>query len=407
MKDKKRWKKMKTTIKLIMGFLMFVLFIGISGCVLNEKQQGTIKIMTSLPMRRIDVGQDIYNGIRMALEEADYKAGKFKIEIISEDDSNRDGAWSKDLEERIAEKAVADPDVMVYIGPFNSGAAKVSIPLTNQAGLVQISPGNTWPGLTKAGFLPEEPGIFYPTGIRNYFRVCPTDAVQGPAGAIWAKGMGFNNVYIFDDGEAFGKGIGDIFEKRAKIIGLNVVGHKTIDKKSKDFTKELTDIRDIQLDLIYFAGITPNGAVPLVKGIKELGITAKFMGPDGIMEQAFIDLGGDATEGAYVTVVGIPAKELKGKGKEFYENYLIRYNSEPGVYSAFGYEAANVALLAIKRAGVKDRAKILEEVSKIKNYDGLFGTWSFDQNGDTSLTIVSGSRVKNREFVFEKLLYAE
>jgi len=392
----------KSFVFLILLGIIFSTFI--SGCSNLQSKQETIKIVASFPMREINVGQDIVNGIKLAFEEADYSAGNYKIELIVEDGGDETGTWQASIEREIAKRAVEDPDVMVYLGTYNSGAAKVSIPITNQGGLVQISPGNTWPGLTKPGFFPGEPGIFYPTGARNYFRVCPNDIVQGPAGAVWAKEMGFQNVYIFDDGESYGRGIANIFEEKAIELGLNILGHITLDKKSQDFTEELSKIKDLDLDIIYFGGVTPNGAVPLVKGIKELGITAKFMGPDGIMEQAFIDQAGDAAQGTYVTVVGIPTKELKGNGKEFYENYLKQYTKEPGAFSGFGYEATKAALLAIERAGVKNRAKILEEVSKIKNYDGLFGTWSFDKYGDTTLTIVSGNIVKNKSFVFEKLL---
>lgn len=393
---------MRKRIQFSVVLLVTALGVSLLGC--PGPQQETIKIVTSFPMRSISVGQDTVNGIKLALEEVDYTVGKYKIELVVEDGADETGAWNQAIEEGIARRAVADPDVMFYIGTFNSGAAKRSIPITNQGGLVQISPGNTWPGLTRPGFAPGEPGVFYPTGIRTYFRVCPTDALQGPAAAVWAHEMGLINIYIFDDGESYGKGVADLFEEKAIELRLNVLGHKTLDKKSKDLSAELTAIKDLDIDLIYFGGVTPNGAVPLVRGIKELGMPAKLMGPDGIMEKAFIEQGGEATEGVYVTVVGQPAKILKGKGKKFYNDYLMRYKSEPGAFSPFGYEAAKVALLAIERAGKKDRRAMLEQVSKIQDYHGLFGTWSFDQNGDTNLTVVSGNRISSKSFVFERLL---
>ncbi|KYK27370.1 hypothetical protein AYK26_03870 [Euryarchaeota archaeon SM23-78] len=393
--------KIKSMLWIILVGLMFsTVFLGCA-----ESEQKTIKIVTSNPMRVMQAGHDIVNGVRLALEEVDYTVVGYKIELVVEDDGDENGQWQPEIEEGIARRAVADPNVMVYLGTYNSGAAKVSIPINNQGGLVQISPVNTWPGLTMVGFLPGEPGIFYPTGMRNYFRVCPTDAVQGPVGAVWAKELGFGSVYIFDDGEAYGMGIADLFEEEALEIGLAVLGHESIN--SENAKEKLNAIKDQNPDLIYFGGVTMNGAIPLVKGIKELGLDAKLMGPDGIMEQAFLDLGGDATEGTYLTVFGVPPAELEKlteKGKEFIEGYRVRYNKEPGTVSSFGYEAAKVALLAIERAGVKDRAKILEEVSKIKDYDGLFGTWSFDQNGDTTLSIISGNIVQNKRFVFEKVL---
>jgi branched-chain amino acid transport system substrate-binding protein len=353
---------------------------------------GTVKIVTSFPMRGITVGQGIVNGITLALEEANYKVGSFKVELDIEDDGDAKGAWGKDLEKNIAEKAVADPDVMVYLGTYNSGAAKISIPITNKGGLVQVSPGNTWPGLTQPGFLPGEPGIFYPTGIRNYFRVNPTDALQGPAGVLWAKQLGYKTMYIFDDGQALGVGLANIIQQKASEIGVQIVGRK------------VAAISSLHPDVIYFAGITPTGAPELAKAMRKLGIKAKLIGADGIMEQAFLDQSAGAAEGAYITTVGMPPKELTGKGKVFFDAYKKRFNEDPESFSTFGYEAAKVVLLAIANAGVKDRAQILDQVSKTKDFDGLFGKWSFDQNGDTTLSLVSGNIVKNNTFVFEKLL---
>ncbi|MCK5021008.1 MAG: branched-chain amino acid ABC transporter substrate-binding protein [Candidatus Peribacteraceae bacterium] len=396
--------------KILILSLCFLIVVGLSGCVSQVGEIGgekTIKIVTSAPMRSINHGQDISRGVKLALEEVNYQVSNFKIEIVTEDDGDENGQWQESLEEEIAKRAVADQDVMAYIATLNSGAAKISIPITNEGGLVQISPANTWPGLTKAGFFPGEPGIFYPTGMRNFFRVCTTDDNQGPAAAIWAKDLGFKNIFIYDDGEAYGKGIADLFAEKATVIGLNVVGQKTIDRTAEDLTDELNEIKDLDIDLIYFGGMSSHGAIPIIKGIEELEMTAKFMAPDGVMDPAFIEGGVDATEGAYLTTVAVPPEEVGGKANDFYNNYVEMYDMEPGSFSGLGYEAAKVVLLAIEKAGTNDRGMILEEVSKIKDYDGLFGTWSFDQNGDTTLTLMSGNIVKDKVFVFEKLLSAK
>ncbi|MBI2439661.1 MAG: branched-chain amino acid ABC transporter substrate-binding protein [Candidatus Moranbacteria bacterium] len=366
----------------------------------------TIKIVTSFPMRGITVGQGISNGIKLALEEAQYRSGSFSLVLVTEDDGDENGKWQASLEEGIAKRAVADTDVMAYIGTYNSGAAKISIPITNKASLAQVSPGNTWPGLTQPGFTPGEPGIFYPTGVRNYFRVVPTDALQGPAGAVWAKSLGVQSVYIFDDGEAYGKGIATLFKKKAVEIGLQVVGHTTLlDKSVKGIEKELHTLKSTNVDLVYYGGITPNGAVPLVKGLREKGISAKFMVPDGTMEQAFLDQAGDAAQGTLLTVVGVPIENLSSEGQLFAEKYRKRFGIEPETFSVFGYETAKATLLAIEKSGKKDRASILQAMSEIKDYEGLFGKWSFDQNGDTTLSLVSGNVVRDGKFVFEKLLH--
>lgn len=370
----------------------------------RSKSSHTIKIVTSLPMQKITVGRGILNGVKLALDEAHYTAGAYQIELVVKDDGDANGKWQEKIESMNATAAVADPDVMLYLGTYNSGAAKISIPITNAGDLAQLSPGNTWPGLTQPGFSPGEPGIFYPTGVRTYFRVCPTDALQGPAAALWAKELGAKSVYIFDDGEAYGKGIADLFENKAQELGLVVLGRKTLNKSATDFTDELKGFIAKTPDLIYFGGITPNGIVPLAKDIKALKLRSQLMAPDGVMEQAFIDQAGDAAEGAYITVVGVPPEQLTGKGKIFYDKYKAMYGIPPETFSVFGYEAAKVALGAIAESGTKDRERIRQALAGTKDYDGLFGAWSFDYNGDTSLSLVSGNVVHNKAFVFEKLL---
>lgn len=368
----------------------------------TPKQDETIKIVTSFPMRQVTVGKSIVNGITLAMEEVKYKAGKYKIDLLVEDGGGADGKWSEDIERNIAEKAANDPDVMVYIGTYNSGAAKISIPITNKAGLVQISPGNAWPGLTQPGFAPGEPGIFYPMGVRNYFRVVPNDTAQGPAGAIWAKELGASSIYILNDGSPPAK-IEATIAKQATKIGLKIAGRATLENTPDGIAKALKDVKGSGADIVYFAGITPNGVVPLIKGLREQSRTIKFMGLQGIKEQAFINQAGSSAEGSFVTSVGIPPNQTD-KGKEFVQKYVTRFKEEPDAFSAFGYEAAKVALSAIEKADAKDRKKILNEVANTKDYDGLFGKWSFDTNGDTTLTLVSGYIVREGKFVFDKIL---
>jgi len=394
--------KLKTAVIIIAA----VSAVAVAGIYISNVIQKSkpIKIVTSFPMRGINVGVDIVNGIKMALEEGDYRIDGRKVELVIEDDGDESGTWSSSKEWEIATRAAEDEEVLVYMGPFNSGAAKVSIPVTNESGLPQVSPGNTWPGLTKPGFAPGEPDAFYPTGMRSYFRNCPTDAVQGPAAAIWAKELGYKNIYIFDDGQAYGSGIAGLFEAEAIKSGLNIYGHQTINNVSQDIRAELDDIKKSDVDLIYFGGITTSGAIPLLRGIKDKQISAAFMGSDGIMEQAFIDQAGGAAEGVYVTQVGIPPSEMTEKGKDFVDRYKERYGVNPGTYSGFGYESMKVVMKSIKNAKKEDRAGILKAISETKNYDGLFGKWSFDENGDTTLLLVSGNKVENGKFVYKKLI---
>jgi branched-chain amino acid transport system substrate-binding protein len=172
----------------------------------------TIKIFSSLPRtgsakERTDT---IVNAIEQAIDEAGGKAGNFTISYTDLDDATAaKGSWDAAKESENANRAVNDPDVMVYIGTFNSGAAKVSIPILNRANLVMISPANTYPGLTKPGKgEPNEPDIYRPTGKPNYTRVVPADDLQGSAGANWAKQLGVRRVYVLHDTDLYGQGVG-------------------------------------------------------------------------------------------------------------------------------------------------------------------------------------------------------
>ncbi len=365
---------------------------------------GTIKLVSSLPRTGSSKGQTdtIVNAFKQALEEANYRVGGATIVYEDMDDATpARGAWDAGKEAENANKAVADADVMVYLGTFNSGAAKVSIPILNRANLVMISPANTYPGLTKPGKgEPNEPDVYYPSGKRNYSRVCPADDLQGAVGSNWAKRLGATKVYVLDDTELYGHGIAVVFAETAPKAGLNVVGGpEGIDPKATDYRALATKVRGAAPDLVYYGGITQNNAGKLVKDLRAvLGPNVKIMGPDGIYEQAFLDDAGDAAEGMYITFGGVAPSKLTGKGGEWYRAYKSKFGGEPEAYAGYGYESAKVALDAIQRAGRKDREAIRAAVFATKDYDGVLGKWSFDPNGDTTLTQMSGREVKAGKF---------
>jgi branched-chain amino acid transport system substrate-binding protein len=383
--------------------LVIALLPTLAGCSLQKKR--TIRIVTSFPMQGVALGKSAVNAVQLAVEEKGGEVAGLSIELVILDDGTETGQWDADLEATNAKKAVADPQVMAYIGPLNSGAAKVSIPITNQAGLVHISPANTWPGLTKVGFAPGEPGIFYPTGRRTYFRTCPTDEYQAPAAARWAESLDFRSVYILDDGEAYGKGLADLFEETAYGLGLEVLGHVTIDKMADDYRKVLEEVAATNPDLVYFGGYTPNGAPILVRQMHEMGVDAGFMGPDAIVDSAFIAGAGKAAEGVYATMVGVPPSGwTKGAVADFARRYRERFGAEPEAFSLFAYDAANAVLTAIERAATPDRRVILDAMTTLGEMQGIGGNFTFDINGDTTITTISGSVIRDGTFEYLETL---
>lgn len=391
--------------------LTFSVLLSHEGLAENIK----VKIISSLPRTGSANAQtsSIVNGIRLALEESANKAGNFDIIFEDLDDASPErGNWDPSLEAANADKAIADQAVVAYLGPFNSGAAKIAMPKFNQAQLPQISMAASYPGLTKPGKgEANEPRVYRPKGNVSFFRVVPADDIQGSVSAKWAAEMGAKSVYILHDRELYGKGIADVFNKTAPQAGLKVVGFEGIDSKASNYRALGTKIRALKPDVVFFGGLTQTNGGQLAKDLRSAGVTAKLMVPDGCFESAFIEAAGkEVLEGnTFVTFGGVPAKMLTGKGQEFFQKYKQKFNSEPEGYSAYGFEAANVVIEALKRvsnAGIKTniRQAVLAEVANTKNFDGALGAWSFDEQGDTSLTTMSGNVVKNGDFEFVKLL---
>jgi len=391
--------------------------------------KGKLRIYTSWPMQgaMIPEGTGMKNGVDMAVAEVGGTVAGFCLEIVNLDDASpQTGKWDGAVEAENANKAVADPLAIVYVGTYNSGAAKVSIPITNRAHMAQITPANTYPGLTKKqGAAPGEPEIYRPLGFVNYFRPVPADDIQGAVGAKWAKRLGAKKVFILNDQELYGKGIADVFEATAKKIGLAVVANEGIDWKQPDQKPILTKVRASGADLVYMGGVIETGAQVIIRQMKEVGLVAprvRFMGPDGLLEEELLK--GATCEVAIatemrVTFAGLPFEKMKGVGARTYEEYKKKYGKEPTAYALYAAEAGRVTIDAIKRAApaiekAKDAAEKREAVRKAmattKNFDGINGKWSFDANGDVDYDTMSGFKVVKADtplgckFQFESIL---
>lgn len=388
----------------------------LSGGLLAACQSGNAKVArvyVSLPLQGPDkntksIGEHIRQGIELAFEEIGNQIGATQVELAILDDGNEVGQWQPELEAKNARQAAEDELAVAYIGPYNSGAAKVSIPILNRAGLLQISPSATWPGLTKPGFAQGEPGIFYPTGQHTFFRTPPTDDVQAPAAALWAHSLGLRTFYLVDDGETYGAGIASLFSRYAQLIGLLQIGHQTLDKTTGDYRPLLEAVKKANPDLVYFGGTVANGAPHLLQQMREMGIQAAFMGPDALMDTSLLEMAGPAAEGAYVTFVGIPPDQLKtDQAKKFYTDYQKSYKEAPESFSSYGYDAGLAVIAAVQAATTLDRADVLSGLQTLPSLAGVNGEYLFDRAGDNAGSrLVSGNVVKNGAFSFVQVLSA-
>src|SRR6266498_1364986 len=380
----------------------------------------TLKIVSSLPMTGASLTQTqtIVNAEKLRLEQAGNKAcgGKYNISYDAWDDASAAlGKWDPAVETENANKAAADKSIVAYLGTFNSAAAKLSIPILNQAGpLVMISPANTYPGLTVAapGITVEgEPDKYYPSGVRNYARVAPADIYQSKVLAKFMTDLGVKSLYIVNDQEAYGKGIADATEADVKAAGINVVGHEGFDPKAADYKALMTKISTSNAggppDAVFAGSIVDNNLAQLIKdkvAIMGPNDKVKFIVPDGGYTQATIDgAGKDVAEGVYGTTPGLALKDLGPNGKKFLSDYEAKYGHLTEPYAVLGYDAMSAALKAIEdvcAAGGNptDRKAVRDAVFAIKDFDGALGKWSFDANGDINLPFYLAGQVKDGAF---------
>ena len=381
----------------------------------------TLKIVSDLPMTgsSLTQTQTIVNAEQLRLDEANNVAcgGKYALSYEAWDDATAaTGQWDGATETQNATKAAADKSIIAYLGTFNSGAAKLSIPITNQAGpLLMFSPANTYPGLTHAATgitAANEPNVYYPSGVRNYARIAATDDLQGPIDVNFMVSLNVKSLYILNDQQAYGKGVADSVAQAATAAGITVIANEGYDTKAANYqalmTKISTSNNGNAPDMIFLGAVVDSNASQVLKdkvSIMGDNTKVKFMGPDGVFTQAFIDgAGATVAEGAYASTPGVAKKDLSPIGTKFYTDYAAKYGPTNEPYAVFGYDLMNGLLAAIenvcKQGGdPTDRATVTKAVFALKDFQGALGTWSIDQNGDITLPFFLIGQAQSGKFV--------
>jgi branched-chain amino acid transport system substrate-binding protein len=214
-------------------------------------------------------------------------------------------------------------------------------------------------------------------------------------------------VYILDDQQLYGKGVADVFEAEAKKIGLDVKGHEGIDTKASDYSALATKIAQINPDGVYIGAIESNHPGLVLKALRAAGYKGKYGGPDGTFTTSVIAEAGADAEGMYATAGGLPPAEIakaSDAGKKWLDAYKAKFNADPEFYATYSYETMNVILAALDKcsaAGTVTRKCVRDAVFATKDFNGMLGqTWSFDANGDTTLTTMSANIVKDGKWTF-------
>jgi len=371
--------------------------------------KGTLKIGVTLPLSggAAADGQPTLKGAQLAVQQANAAGGigGYQLEILPLDHAVN-GKYNEQQGAQDMQTFVGDAAVVGVMGPYNSAVAKVQIPISNDAGLVQCSPANTNTGLT----LPPDALAYrknYPERI-NYIRVAATDAVQGPgmASYVYDK-LGLKNLLIVDDVTTFGKGVADTFEAKFKELGGTVAQRVGAPPDTTDFNGIITNAKTKNPDGVYYGGVVTSGAGLLLKQMRQQGLNIPFTGPDGIVngpgdaEGSLIGIAGkDNADGSWGTTAALgdfPGKaDFDAAFKEAFGNDATF--SSPGAYSGPAHACTTVMLTSLaeflKANPDADMAAIREGVrawatDPSHTFDTVLGPESFDANGDTAAPFLS------------------
>jgi branched-chain amino acid transport system substrate-binding protein len=410
------------------GCLIGALALGVGACGGDDDNGGgggggesaggkTLTVYSSLPLQGAQRTQTtaVVNGIKLALEQAGGKAGDFTIKYKSLDDSTAQaGAWTPEQTQSNARKAAQDDSTALYIGEFNSGASAVSIPILNEAGVPQISPANTAVGLTSdaPGASPGEPDKYYPAGTRTYTRIVPKDTIQGAALVGVMKQDGCTKVFMTNDKEVYGAGLAKNVELAAKDQGLSIIANEPIDKNAPNYRSLAAKAKGQGADCFIYSGITANNGVQLFKDFAAALPNAKLYGPDGVAEEGFFSpkeggIPADVASRVKVTVATLPPDEYPPDGQEFFKQYAQKYGDQhPSPYAIYGYEAMRLGLDAIQRSKTGNKEDIVKALFDTKDRQSVLGTYSIDENGDTTLTDYGVYSISGGELKFDTTIKA-
>jgi branched-chain amino acid transport system substrate-binding protein len=316
------------------------------------------------------LGKDNENGARMAVDELNAKGvviggKKVKIELVTEDDAGDPKQGTA-----VAQK-LADMKVAGVIGHLNSGTSIPAAKIYSEAGIPQISPSATNPKFTRSGY-------------KTTFRVVADDVhLGGTLGRYAVKELKGKAIAVIDDRTAYGQGVAEEFEKAVKAAGGTLIGHEFTTDKATDFMPILTTLKGKSPDVVFFGGMDAV-AGPMLRQMKNLGIKAKFVGGDGICSSELAKLAGDGMADGQVVCAeagGVEAGQKVGMEK-FGVDFKKKFNADVQVYSPYVYDAVNVMVAAMVKAGSADPAKYLPVLAQTTDYKGVTGNISFDQKGD-------------------------
>ncbi len=378
----------------------------------------TLIIGSDLPLQgaSADASADTNLAIKLLMKKMGGKAGTYPVDLKEYDDSTAaKGAWDDATCTANANAHVTNKAEVAVMGTYNSGCAKLEVPILNQdpsGPMLIISHANTNPGITKP-WDPGEPDKYYPTGVRNYGRIIATDDFQGKAGAEFAaKELGVKNCYVLNDTQTYGQGVAKAFVDAAPAVGINIIANDGWDAKQTNYTALFEKVKSKNPDCVYLGGINDNNGQQVIKDkVKVLGPNdgaVKLIGPDGFTGYPELRKMPEA-QGMYISFAGVPSGELVkqgGFGGTFVTDFKTEYGHDPAsFYSIYGAAATQLIMAAIAKSD-GTRKSITEAafsgITVPADQSILGKEFGIDAMGDVTVKDMSFNLMKDNQETFLK-----
>jgi branched-chain amino acid transport system substrate-binding protein len=396
--------------------LLLLLPAALAGCTGSGGGGGSsvsgdvLRIYSSQPLkgRLGDQALAIVRGERLALADAGGRVGKRRVELLALDDADPEsGTWDPGLVSANARKAAQDDKTIAYLGEMDTGASAVSIPILNETDILEVSPTDTVAGFTREkGASPGEPDKYYPTRDRNFARLVPPDDVQAAALLTLMQDEKAARAFVVTDGKLFGQELGRQVAREARAKGVDVVKAQAVDLDDADFGKLASEVAASGADAFVYSGSLQAKTAALFQAVAAAAPKMKLFGPGAIADDGFAAQLGPAGPRTFITAPWLALKSYPPEARQVAKRYEERYGSPMPTQALYGYEAMSAVLAAIARAGKhgNDRGDVIDQMLKTRGRSSVLGTYSIDEDGDTSIKTYGSYRVRDGRLVFLRVL---
>ncbi|HEY7935024.1 MAG TPA: branched-chain amino acid ABC transporter substrate-binding protein [Solirubrobacteraceae bacterium] len=370
-----------------------------------------LTVYSSLPLQGSSaaISQQIVDGEKLALARSKGRIGPFKISYVSLDDAEpANGQQSPGKAETNARIAAQDASTIAYLGDYDSDDTAVSLPLINAAGILQVSPGSPYIGLTSsldAG--QDEPERFYPSAKRTFGSLIPGDSIQARAQVQMMRARGVHRLYVLSDENPFHVPLAEILAADARAAGIEVLASDTVNiKNGTNFASVAQRITEAQAQAVFFSGSPTTGTVELWRALYEADKGLRLYGSSALVNSSFTSQIGPAAQNTLLGTPVLPAAQYPPAAQRLLRAFRLQFGYQPQAYALYGYEAMSVVLWAIRAAGTNgnSRAAVISKFFSIRGRESVLGRYSVAASGQISLTRYGFDRVLGGQPVFYRAL---